>query len=269
MSVRSPSAASAAATGSTPLLTGRLSPVSAASATSSVAAASTRPSAGTTSPASIATTSPGHELLGRKLRQRAVASHPGLDDHHLLKRRHRRRRLALLAEPEHRVEQGQQQDHDPRARLLDRVDRDHPRDQQHDLHRVLVLAQERLPARLGLRLGEAVRAVALQALGRLLARQAALRLDAQLTQRALAREHVPDLCLARGSRRGLGDGHPSVLSGSDRGHRGAATAITIRHVGSGVTTAAGNVVVDADEHQQRVNRHGTPPLKPDRRVPAR
>ena len=42
-----------------PLLTGRLSPVSAASATSSVAAASRRPSAGTTSPASIATTSPG------------------------------------------------------------------------------------------------------------------------------------------------------------------------------------------------------------------
>ena len=161
MSVRSPSAASAAATVSTPLLTGRLSPVRAASATSSVAAASTRPSAGTTSPASIATTSPGHELLGRQLRQRPVATHPRLDDHHLLKRRHRRRRLALLAEPEHRVEQRQQQDHDPRARLLDRVDRDDPRDQQHDLHRVLVLAHERVPARLGLRLGEAVRAVAL------------------------------------------------------------------------------------------------------------
>ena len=59
MSVRSPSGASGAATASTPLPTGRLSPVSAASATSSVAAASTRPSAGTTSPASISTTSPG------------------------------------------------------------------------------------------------------------------------------------------------------------------------------------------------------------------
>ena len=42
-----------------PLPTGRLSPVSAASATSSVAADRTRPSAGTTSPASISTTSPG------------------------------------------------------------------------------------------------------------------------------------------------------------------------------------------------------------------
>ena len=59
MSVRSPSGASAAATASTPLPTGRLSPVSAASAISIVAAVSTRPSAGTTSPASTATMSPG------------------------------------------------------------------------------------------------------------------------------------------------------------------------------------------------------------------
>ena len=89
-----------------------------------------------TSPASISTTSPGHELLGRQLRERAVAAHARLDDHHLRQRRHRRRRLALLVEAEHGVEQRQQQDHDPRARLLDRVDRDHARGQQHDLHRV-------------------------------------------------------------------------------------------------------------------------------------
>ena len=127
MSVRSPSGASGAATGSTPLPTGRLSPVSAASATSSVAAASTRPSAGTTSPASISTTSPGTSSLGRQLRERAVAAHARLDDHHLRQRGDGRRGLALLAEPEHRVEQRQQQDHDPRAGLLDRVDRDHAR----------------------------------------------------------------------------------------------------------------------------------------------
>src|SRR3954454_5924256 len=59
MSVRSPSGASGALTASTPLPTGTLSPVSAASATSNDAAATTRPSAGTTSPASTATTSPG------------------------------------------------------------------------------------------------------------------------------------------------------------------------------------------------------------------
>ena len=59
MSVRSPSGVSVPATVSVPLATGRLSPVSADSATSSVAARTSRPSAGTTSPASIATTSPG------------------------------------------------------------------------------------------------------------------------------------------------------------------------------------------------------------------
>ena len=59
MSVRSPSGVSGDSTLSTPFETGMLSPVSAASAISSVAADSSRPSAGTTSPASIETMSPG------------------------------------------------------------------------------------------------------------------------------------------------------------------------------------------------------------------
>ncbi len=59
MSVRSPSGVSGASTLSTPFETGMLSPVSAASATSSVAADSSLPSAGTRSPASIDTMSPG------------------------------------------------------------------------------------------------------------------------------------------------------------------------------------------------------------------
>ena len=59
MSERSPSGVSAPATGSVPLATGRLSPVSADSSTSSVAAVTSRPSAGTISPAWIATMSPG------------------------------------------------------------------------------------------------------------------------------------------------------------------------------------------------------------------
>src|SRR6516164_5097755 len=59
MSVRSPSGVSAPSTVSVPFDTGRLSPVSADSATSSVAAFSSLPSAGTMSPASMATTSPG------------------------------------------------------------------------------------------------------------------------------------------------------------------------------------------------------------------
>ena len=140
----------------------------------------------------------GHELLGRQLRERAVAAHARLDDHHLRQRRHGRRRLALLVEAEHGVEQRQQQDHDPGARLLDRVDRDHAGDQQHDLHRVLVLAQERVPARLRLRLGELVRPVARQALGRLVARQARARARRRSSRsRVLAREHVPGRRLGR------------------------------------------------------------------------
>ena len=59
MSVRSPSGVSGDSTLSTPFDTGRLSPVSAASAISSVAADSNRPSAGTMSPASTCTMSPG------------------------------------------------------------------------------------------------------------------------------------------------------------------------------------------------------------------
>jgi hypothetical protein len=59
MSVRSPSGALASATGAVLFETGRLSPVSSDSATSSVIACSSRPSAGTMSPAAIETTSPG------------------------------------------------------------------------------------------------------------------------------------------------------------------------------------------------------------------
>ena len=59
MSVRSPSGVSSLVSVSTPFETGRLSPVSADSATSSVAAAVSRPSAGTRSPASTRTMSPG------------------------------------------------------------------------------------------------------------------------------------------------------------------------------------------------------------------
>ena len=149
-----------------PCATGRLSPVSADSATSSVAAASSRPSAGTTSPASIATTSPGHELLGRQLRERAVAPHTRLDDHHLRERRDRRRRLALLAEAEHRVEQGQQQDHDPGAGLLDRIDAEiTPATSRTICIGSWYWRSERAPARLGLGLGELVRPVRAAALG--------------------------------------------------------------------------------------------------------
>ena len=85
--------------------TGRLSPVSADSATSSVAASSRRPSAGTMSPASIATTSPGTSCSAGNSTSCAVAANPRLDEHHLLERRDRLRRLALLVQAEDRVEE--------------------------------------------------------------------------------------------------------------------------------------------------------------------
>ena len=59
MPARSPSGTSASPAGAVPFETGRLSPVSSDSATSSIAACSTLPSAGTMSPAAIETTSPG------------------------------------------------------------------------------------------------------------------------------------------------------------------------------------------------------------------
>jgi len=75
MSERSPSGVSAPATGSVPLATGRLSPVSADSSTSSVAAVSSRPSADTISPAWIATISPGTSRPAGSFRQLAVPPH--------------------------------------------------------------------------------------------------------------------------------------------------------------------------------------------------
>ena len=61
-----------------PSATGALSPVSAASCTSSVADVTIRPSAGTTSPASSSTMSPGHEVGRLDLLDAAGSAHPGV-----------------------------------------------------------------------------------------------------------------------------------------------------------------------------------------------
>ena len=148
MSVRSPSGVSVDSTASTPFETGRLSPVRADSAISSVAADSSRPSAGTTSPASIETTSPGTSCSAGSCDELAAAAHARLDDHHLLERRDRFCGLALLAQAEHGVEERQEEQHEPGAELLQRIDAADPGDEQHDLHRVAVLADEGAPARL-------------------------------------------------------------------------------------------------------------------------
>ncbi len=97
------------------------------------------------------------ELLRRDLHELAVAAHARLDDHHLLQRRDRLGRLALLAQPEHGVEQRQEEQDEAGAELVERIDAADPGHEQHDLHRVAVLAHERAPAWLDFGDGELVR----------------------------------------------------------------------------------------------------------------
>ena len=65
--------------------------------------------------------------------------------------------LPFLAEAEHGVEQGQEEQDEAGAELLQRLDAADPGDEQDDLHRVAVLAHERAPARLDRRFRELVR----------------------------------------------------------------------------------------------------------------
>ena len=90
----------------------------------------------------------GDELLRRYLHPLAVAADVGIHDQHLAERGDALRRLALLVQPHNRV-QHREADHDQSGRhLLQRDDADDCRSDQHQLHEVLVLTQERLPGRL-------------------------------------------------------------------------------------------------------------------------
>ena len=66
-----------------------------------------------------------------------------------------------------------------------------PGDEQHDLHRVAVLAQERVPARLGRRFGELVRPVAREPRRHLGRGEPGLRIDAERGRHLVARQRVP------------------------------------------------------------------------------
>ena len=121
--------------------------------------AGSAPSAGTRSPASISHDVAGDELVRVDLDQLAVATHAALDDHHLLQGGDAGLGLALLVEPQDGVEQGQAEQQQCRVPTRGDEQAHDGRAEQDDLHRVLVLAQERLPARLFLRLGELVRPV--------------------------------------------------------------------------------------------------------------
>ena len=189
-STRSPSAASAA-TGSVCFGTGRLSPVSADSSISSVAAVSTRPSAGTRSPASMLTMSPGTRSSIASSVEGSVPPDLRLDDHHLLEGGDARRRLALLVEPHRRVQEGQGDQDDAGGDLVRDEEAQDAGGQQDDLHRVLVLADERLPARLLGGLRELVRPELRPARLGLGGRQASLDGDVLALQGGVRRERVP------------------------------------------------------------------------------
>ncbi len=143
MSIRSPSGTSVPTTGCDDLGTGVLSPVRPASSISSVAATRTRPSAGTLSPGLEADDVPGDQLLGWNLDALAVATDVGGHDQHLAERGDALGGLALLVQAHHRVEHRQPEDDQAGRDLLQGDDADHRRTEQHELHQVSVLAQER------------------------------------------------------------------------------------------------------------------------------
>ena len=101
----------------------------------------------------------GDELVHRELDEIAIAPDLRLDDHHLLEGRGARLGLALLVHGHPGVEQREQQQEDARVELTGQEEADDARDEEHELHRVRVLADEHLHGRRLLRRGEGVRAV--------------------------------------------------------------------------------------------------------------
>jgi hypothetical protein len=156
----------------------------------------------------------GHELLGGQVHRLAAPAHVPLDEQHLLERRDALGRLALLVEAEDRVQDGQGEDHDARRPLLQGDDADDRGAEEHELHEVAVLAQERVPARLRLGLGELVRPDLRAAAPDLGVVEARRGVDVEARARLVGGERVP---------RGLVDGdrrRPLALgSGGSLGQR--------------------------------------------------
>ena len=131
----------------------------------------------------------------------AAAARVRLDQEHLLERGDALGRLALLVQAEDRVEHGQADDHDPGRELLQRDDADDRGAEQDELHQVAVLAEERPPARLLLRLGELVRAVLARGAARPRRRRARTR--GSTSSRAATSSAVRPCQRASSSARGL------------------------------------------------------------------
>ena len=133
----------------------------------------------------------GNELLGGDVHALAVPAGVRMDQEHLLERGDALGGLALLVQAEDGVEHRQADDHDPGRPLLERDDADDRCAEQHELHEVAVLAEERVPAGLLLPLRELVRpdlGAAPVDLGRIEARTG---IHAELCQRVRRGQSVP------------------------------------------------------------------------------
>src|SRR5262249_26082373 len=131
--------------------------------------------------------------------------------------------LPLLPQAEDRVEQRQEDQYQAGLELLDRVKAHDARHQQHDLHRIRVLADERAPPGLLLGLGELVGAEPLGPRRHLGRAQAALRVDLLGLEDLAGAERVPDGAVGPGRRAGRGrPGWPAgrVRWGTSRLHGG-------------------------------------------------
>ncbi len=131
------------------------------------------------------------EVRHRDLDEVAVAPHLGLDDHHLLEGRGTRLRLAFLAHRQPGVEQREPQQEDARVELAGQEQADDARRKEHDLHRVGVLAAERLPERRLLRHVEGVAAVLRAPSAGLGRRQAGGRIDLEPARDLVRCQGVP------------------------------------------------------------------------------
>src|SRR5262249_7608463 len=149
------------------------------------------------------------EVLARHVDDPAVPPRMRLDHEHLLKRRHAGRSLALLVEPEDRVEHREADDRDARAELLQGDHADDRRAEQDELHQVAVLAEEGVPAGLRSRLVELVRADLRPTPLHFGGVEARLRVDTELRTDLVGAEVVPG-----DRRRSLTVG--SVLADADR-----------------------------------------------------
>ena len=132
-----------------------------------------------------------HQLARVDLDRLAVAAHAGDVLHHLLQRGQAGLGLGLLAHAQHRVEDRQADQHERRADLLREDLVDDGRAEQDHLHEVVVLAQERLPARLLLLGRELVGAVLRRPLLHLGRSQPLRRVDLEPARHLVHRGGVP------------------------------------------------------------------------------